>query len=206
MHLPLILAALAATATAALDALKIVQQIAPNATSCPDPVSDPNKECRTAEQAAPFIAQSMEQYGIYSPAQMAAVVALLAFESVDFRYKHNVYPGRAGQGTANMQTAQYNLLYAKQIEGVACKVAGIPAVEGQSNQTLNYILSLVQPDEHNFGSGPWFLKTQCGSHVREKLDENVDQGFEAYMQCVGVSVTEERRVYFERAKKAFGLA
>ncbi|KAK2593754.1 hypothetical protein QQS21_008515 [Conoideocrella luteorostrata] len=195
------LLALLTTAATALDAVKIVQQITPKATSCPDP-----KECRTAEQAAPWIAQSMTQYNIYCTKQMAAVIALMAFESVDFKYKHNVSPGRAGQGTANMQMAKYNLMYAKQIPGVKDQVANIPSVDGQSDETLNRILSLVQPDEYNFGSGPWFLATQCGQDVRDKLSANVDEGFQAYMQCVGVSVTDERKAYFERAKKAFELS
>ncbi|KAJ2962724.1 hypothetical protein NQ176_g10917 [Zarea fungicola] len=137
---------------------------------------------------------------------MAAVIALMAFESVDFRYKHNVFPGRPGQGTANMQMANFNLLYAKSIDGVKDKVADITSVNGLSNDRLNAILALVTPDETNFGSGPWFLTTQCGQDVRDALKANIDTGFTAYMSCVGVSVTDDRKAYLTRAKKAFGLA
>ncbi|KAG5973889.1 hypothetical protein E4U55_000193 [Claviceps digitariae] len=139
---------------------------------------------------------------------MAAVIALMAFESVDFQYKHNLYPGRPGQGTANMQMPNYNLLYAKQIPALrdqaTCQFP-FPTTDGQSPQTLQAILALVTPDEHNFGSGPWFLMSQCGGEVRDALARDVDDGFGLYMRCVGVEVTHERRAYLERAKKAFGL-
>lgn len=201
MLLSTTLLALAATATAQLDAVKIVKQIAPNATNCPE-----TKECRTAEQAAPFIAKSMTQYGVYCTKQMAGIISLMAFESVDFKYKHNVFPGRPGQGTANMQMANFNLMYAKSIDGVKDQVKDITTVDGASNDTLNHILSLVQPDQYNFGSGPWFFTTQCKQDVKDKFKKSADEGFAAYMQCVGVSVTDERKAYFERAKKAFGVS
>ncbi|KAG6003126.1 hypothetical protein E4U21_002324 [Claviceps maximensis] len=190
--------------TASLDTVRIIQQIAPRSASCPPD----NTECRTAQQAAPFIVQSLAQYKIYNPNLMAAVIALMAFESVDFQYKHNISPGRPGQGTANMQMANYNLLYAKQIDALRDETARLfpsATVDGQSPQTLNDLLALVTPDEYNFGSGPWFLMTQCGGDVRDALARDVDDGFALYMKCVGVGVTDERKAYFERAKKAFGL-
>ena len=192
---------LAALATA-LDAVEAIRQIVPDSASCPSPPGD----CRTAAQAAPFIVDSLHAYGVGCPGEMAAVVALMAFESVGFKYKHNVSPGRPGQGTANMQMANYNLLYAKAIPAVAGNVTGIASVDGLPDDKLNWILSLVTPDEYNFGSGPWFLTTQCGRDVRDKLRGNVDEGFQAYMQCVGVTVTDERKAYFDRAKAAFGVA
>ncbi|POR39140.1 Uncharacterized protein TPAR_00660 [Tolypocladium paradoxum] len=186
----------------ALDAVEAIQQVAPDATSCPSPPGD----CRTAAQAAPFIVKSLEAYGVGCPAEMASVVALMAFESVGFKYKHNVSPGRPGQGTANMQMAKYNLLYARAIPAVEGNVTDMASVDGLPGDKLNWILSLVTPDEYNFGSGPWFLTTQCGPDVRNKLRSNVDEGFRAHMQCVGVTVTDDRQAYFDRAKKAFGVA
>jgi hypothetical protein len=41
--------------------------------------------------------------------------------------------------------------------------------------------------------------------VRDSLKGDLDKGFEAYMGCVGVTVTEERKAYLTRAKDAFGL-
>ncbi|KAJ6783829.1 hypothetical protein PWT90_09289 [Aphanocladium album] len=200
------LAALTTAAAAAAPppkAADIIKIIAPGSVSCPP---SETQECRTADQAADFLIASMAKYKICTYNEMAAVLSLMAFESVDFRYKHNVYPGRPGQGTANMQMANYNLLYAKSLDGVRDKVADISSVDGLSPDKLNYILSLVTPDEHNFGSGPWFLTTQCDKSVRDALKANVDSGFATYMACVGVSVTDERRAYLTRAKKAFGLS
>ncbi|KAG5989372.1 hypothetical protein E4U52_005631 [Claviceps spartinae] len=178
-----------------------IQQIAPKSLSCL-PCS---LDCRTAHQAAPFIASSLKKYNIHDLNTTAALLALMAFESVDFRYKHNVFPGRPGQGTVNMQSANYNLLYAKSIPALKPLVASIPSVEGLKNETLNAILGLVTPDEYNFGSAPWFLVKQCGRDVLKALQRDLEDGFGAYMKCVGVEVSEERRVYLERAKKAFEL-
>ncbi|OAA32313.1 hypothetical protein AAL_01645 [Moelleriella libera RCEF 2490] len=184
------------------DAVRIVEAIAPNAKSCP---AD-NQECRTAAQAAPFIADSMTTWALGSVNQMAAVVSLMAFESADFRYKRNKWPGRPGQGTANMQMARYNLLYARAIDALRPQVANMTTVDGQGDDKLNWLVSLVsQPDEYNFGSGAWFLATQCPQDVRDELARDADRGFARYMGCVGVSVTDDRKAYFERAKKAFGI-
>ncbi|KAG6298444.1 hypothetical protein E4U09_000796 [Claviceps aff. purpurea] len=178
-----------------------IQQIAPKSLSCL-PCSP---DCRTAHQATPFIASSLKRYKIHDLNTTAALLALMAFESVDFRYKHNVFPGRPGQGTVNMQSANFNLLYAKSIPALKPLVASIPSVEGLKNETLNAILGLVTPDEYNFGSAAWFLVKECGRDVLRALQRDLEGGFGAYMKCVGVEVSEERRLYLERAKKAFGL-
>ncbi|GFP54953.1 hypothetical protein TASIC1_0004057800 [Trichoderma asperellum] len=192
---------LAAIAAAQLSAVPIIKQIAPGAENCAD-----TTECRTAEQAAPFIAKSMSDYKIYNVAEMAAIISLMAFESVDFKFKHNVSPGRPGQGTANMQMANFNLLYAQSIDSVKSKVSKFTTTDGLSPDDLNHILSLVQPDEFNFASGAWFYSTHCDASVKAALQANPDDGFKKYITtCVGTSVTDERLAYFTRAKKAFGL-
>lgn len=191
---------LATLVAAQLPAAAIVKQIAPGAENCAD-----TTECRTAEQAAPFIAQSMYDYKVFTTPEMAAIISLMAFESVDFKYKHNVSPGRPGQGTANMQMANFNLMYAQSIDSIKDQVSQFTTTDGLSSDDLNHILSLVQPDEFNFASGVWFYTTQCDSSVKEALWANVDTGFEKYMECVGVSVTDDRLAYLTRAKAAFGL-
>ncbi|KAH6984516.1 hypothetical protein BKA56DRAFT_630929 [Ilyonectria sp. MPI-CAGE-AT-0026] len=197
---PLLLA-FAGVALGSLNATTIIAEIAPGSESC----DAANTECRTAAQAGPLIANAMGKYGIYNVNQMAAIVALMAFESVDFAYKHNVSPGRPGQGTANMQMAAYNLLYAKSLDGVKDKVAGISSVDGLSDDKLNEILALVTPDEYNFGSGPWFITTQCEASVLTGLATDIDTGFQSYMDCVGTTLTDERTAYLTRAKEAFGI-
>ncbi|TFB07606.1 hypothetical protein CCMA1212_000216 [Trichoderma ghanense] len=194
---------LASLAAAQLPAVPIIQKIATSATSCAD--TSPESECRTAEQAAPFIAKSMSDYEIYTTPEMAAIVSLMAFESVEFKYKHNVSPGRAGQGTANMQMAQFNLAYAMSIPSLKDKVAQFSTVDGLADDALNQILALVQPDEYNFASGAWYYKTYCDASVKDALDANPDDGFAKYMACVGAAVTDDRLAYWNKAKEAFGI-
>jgi hypothetical protein len=56
-------------------------------------------ECRTAEQAAPFITKACANL---NKAECAATIALMGYESGDLKFKHNVTPGIPGQGTSNM--------------------------------------------------------------------------------------------------------
>lgn len=193
--------AFATLTLAQIQATPIILAIAPGSKSC----AADNKECRTAEQASPFLASAMSRYKLYNVNEMAAVISLMAFESVDFAYKTNQFPGRPGQGTANMQMAEFNLKYAKSIDKVKDKVADISSVDGLSDDKLNEIRALVIDDEYNFASGPWFLTTQCEPSVREQLRNDIDKGFAAYMSCVGVTVDEDRTAYLERAKKAFNI-
>lgn len=73
-------------------------QIAPKSKSCDNPPAA--GECATAEQAALFITASLQTYNVTSRAEQAAVIGLMAFESVEFKYNRNHFPGRPGQGSA----------------------------------------------------------------------------------------------------------
>ncbi|ORY57548.1 uncharacterized protein BCR38DRAFT_354673 [Pseudomassariella vexata] len=178
-------------------AAAIVQKIAPDSVTCSD-----TKECRTASQAAPFLINAMQKYGVTSPGEIAGVLALMAFESDSFKYKHNISPGRPGQGTANMQMIDYNIKYASSIPELVDEVSALGDIS--TDDQKNKLLALVTPDKYNFGSGPWFLTTQCAS-IRTQLQAGTDAGFAAYMGCVGVTVTEDRNAFWSRAKAAFGL-
>lgn len=185
------------------DMVAIVKEIAPESESC-----QAGGECRTAEQAAPFIEASLKKYSITHPNVQAAIIALMAFESVNFEYKHNVTPGRPGQGTANMQMATYNLMYANSLPEVKTKVAaaGYTSVDAMTDAQLNEMLGWVTVDEYNFGTGAWYLTTQCPATIREALIADIDTGFATYMSdCVGVEVTDERTAYLTAAKEAFSL-
>ncbi|KAI1866395.1 hypothetical protein JX265_007696 [Neoarthrinium moseri] len=189
----------ARSSTTDATAAALVAQIAPAAASA---TCSPTDECRTAAQAGPLLEQAMKDYNITSAGEKAGVYALMAFESVNFEYKHNVSPGRPGQGTANMQMFNYNLEYAKSIPALAGEVGKVGSTDTDAGK--NAVLALVTDDKYNFGSGPWFLVNHC-ANVRSTLAAGTDAGFAAYMQCVGVSVTEERNAYWQRAKAAFGL-
>jgi hypothetical protein len=85
---------------------KAILAIMPKSNTC-EGAKFPD-ECRTAEQAAPYIAKS---YASFSKGELAAALALMGLESDDLKYKHNVYPGVPGQGTANMMSPSVSLYF-----------------------------------------------------------------------------------------------
>jgi hypothetical protein len=168
-----------------------IQAIMPTSKSCagaqfPD-------ECRTAEQAAPFISKACADL---STGECAATIALMGLESVEMKFKHNVSPGRPGQGTANMMMAEFTLQYATDLFGA-------DQVNGKSPDE---VLAMVTVDEHNFASAAWFLKTACTADVRTALETGTNDGWIAYNKCIGVDGSlQERMAYWTRAQEAFGL-
>lgn len=75
--------------------------IAPKSGSCDD--APAKGECATAKQAAKFTAQSFDTYKVTSKAEQAAIISLMAFESDDFKYNKNHFPGVPGQGSKYSQ-------------------------------------------------------------------------------------------------------
>lgn len=71
--------------------------IAPTSKTCDNPPAE--GECATAEQAAKFAAQSFDNYKVTSKAEQAAILSLMAFETDDFKYNKNHFPGVPGQGS-----------------------------------------------------------------------------------------------------------
>ncbi|KAL5325874.1 hypothetical protein ACEPPN_007008 [Leptodophora sp. 'Broadleaf-Isolate-01'] len=187
----------------AAQAVDQILQIAPTSNTCAGaPVPG---ECATNTQAAPFLIAAMSKYEIFAPAEIAAVLSVVAFETADFKYNTNKFPGRPGQGTRNMQMANYNLQYALSIPELAPKVSAITtssSVDGLSDDKLNAIRALVLPDEYSWASGAWFLKTQCAS-IRSALQTGSQAGFEAYMGCLGVTADADRLAYWKRATASF---
>lgn len=189
------IAAMASVAVAQIPAAPVLEQICPN-TSCPEG----DQECRTAAQAAPWIAQSMLDYEIYNTKAMASVIALMAYESGDFKYKKNLNPDNHGQGTANMQSPSFNLQYAQSIPALKDKYAGKTNL---SPEELDSMLVDLMDDKYNFASGAWFLKTQCPSQLAGFESGDAQAAFLAHMGCVGVDMNDKRQAYFDLALKAF---
>jgi hypothetical protein len=71
--------------------------IAPATESC-DGAPFPD-ECADATQAAAALNKAFATYKITSKSEKAAIVAYEIFESGNFKYKKNHFPGRPGQGT-----------------------------------------------------------------------------------------------------------
>ncbi|KAI8951090.1 hypothetical protein F4801DRAFT_546338 [Xylaria longipes] len=191
------------TARDTKSAADIILEIAPASAKC----DSANDQCRTNVQVGPLMAKAAAQYGLDHAAPIAAMLALTAFESENYVFKKN-QGGTHGQGTSNMQMYNYNLLYAQSIPALGDKLKALGAPDALKTTTdtnlMDNVRALVIDDEYNFGSGPWFLSTQCPG-VIDKLKANADDGFTAYMSCVGTGITPQRQEYWSRAKQAFGL-
>ncbi|PKY04474.1 hypothetical protein P168DRAFT_311024 [Aspergillus campestris IBT 28561] len=175
---------------------KQIETIAPKSKSCD---SAPSKdECATAAQAAPAISASFNKYKVHSRAEQAAVIGLMAFESGDFKSNRNHSPGVPGQGTRNMQSPTYNQKYAASLPDIADAAK-------QASDADKVLDLLVKNKEYDFGSGAWFLTTQCEEDVRKRLQSGSEEGWKAYIRdCVGTEANGERREYWERAVNALG--
>ncbi|EAU32363.1 conserved hypothetical protein [Aspergillus terreus NIH2624] len=175
-----------------------IEAIAPSSKSCAN-VQVPD-ECATAQQAAPNIAKAFQTYKITSPAEQAAVIGLIAFESVEFRYNKNKSPGVPGQGTRNMQSPAFNKKYAESIPALAEKLA---PVADKPAEVLNLLLA---DERYDFASGAWFLTTQCTDAVRKQLQSGSEAGWRQYItDCVGTEANEDRKAYWQRAVQALGV-
>jgi len=182
---------------------------APGSATC-----DATASCRTAEQAAPFINQAFDKYEFATPGEQAAILSLMAFESGDFKFDVNLFPGRPGQGTRNMMTFPFILEYALEFdaEGVAAidptlsntstpdEINAVPA------DTMNAIRALVLSDELSFGSAAWFLREKCTADIAEGLQAGTEEAYSRYMTvCIGTTDDPARFEGYTRALGAFDL-
>lgn len=80
-------------------AASIIEAIMPSSTSCVGRGS----ECTTADDAGPYLADSMAHFGITSGIAQAGILSLIAYESLELQYKtnQNAEQKAAGRGTSN---------------------------------------------------------------------------------------------------------
>ena len=96
-----------------------------------------------------------------------------------------------------MQSPDFNVEYAESIDAISDEVA---EANGDKGKILDL---LVANEEYDFGSGAWFLTTQCEDNVREQLQSGSEEGWEAYItDCVGTEANEDRKGYWEAAVEA----
>ena len=94
-----------------------------------------------------------------------------------------------------MQSPEFNALYAQSL-GVAA--GGDPSV---------VLGKLIENGEHDFGSGAWFLTTQCSDVVRTGLESGKLAGWQSYIsECLHTTPTPDRQAYWERAAMAMGIS
>jgi len=186
-----------ASSKPALTAENIVA-IAPETANC-NGAAAPD-ECADAATAATALNKAFDTYNITSTGEQAAIVAYELFESANFKYSKNHYPGRPGQGTRMMAMPPFVKLYATSVVG-ADAVAKAEAAGGDAG--LNAVLALVNSDdEKSFGSAPWFLTTQCTPEVRAGLvAETVDGWHNFLTECVGTTLDPARDTPWVAAKQ-----
>lgn len=172
--------------------------IAPATASCAG--ADFPDECADASQAATAINKSFETYSITSVGEQAALVAYMLFESGNFKYKKNHYPGRPGQGTRMMAMPPFVKLYATSAAGGQ---AVAQAEVSGGDASLNAVLALVNSDdEKSFGSAAWFLSSQCTADVRAGLAAETVEGWHNFLTvCVGTTAAPERDTPWVAAKQ-----
>ncbi|CAK4028201.1 Hypothetical predicted protein [Lecanosticta acicola] len=156
-------------------------------------------ECRPASEAAPAISQSFVDYAVKTFNTQAALVALMLYESANFKYAKNHYPGIPGQGTRNMMSPTNVEKYAEWLvtnqpdSGITAQEISEAKAQGPTA-----VLDLVNAtNELSFGSAAWFLTTQCDSSVRAALDAGT--GWEQYLtSCIGTTATAERAAVYAK--------
>lgn len=84
---------------------QIIVAAAPGSAGC-----DGSASCRTADQAAPLIQAAFDKFNFNTPGEQAAIMALMAFETGDFKFDVNVFPGRPGQGSAYLRSISRTLI------------------------------------------------------------------------------------------------
>jgi hypothetical protein len=163
--------------------------ISPATQSCAG--ADFPDECADATQAATALNKAFDTYKITSKGEKAAIVAYEIFESGNFKYKKNHFPGRPGQGTRMMAMPPF-------VEKYATAVAGADAVTqakaAGETAGLEAVLALVNSDdEKSFGSAAWFVTTQCSADVRAGLVAGTTEGWHQFLTaCVGTEADPSR--------------
>ncbi|KAJ7140497.1 hypothetical protein C8R43DRAFT_928463 [Mycena crocata] len=172
-------------------------------------------ECRTAEQAAPFVNQAFRDFGIVTNGEKAALLSLMLFESGGFKFDINHSLNTPGQGTRNLMTFPFILEYALDTPSVAAQaqaLAGGNAAAAVPPDTQNAIRQLVLSDPLSFASAMWFYtqsgdaKTGCTATpgMVDGLQLATIPGWEQYItNCVFTTVTPERQAIYTKTLNVF---
>jgi hypothetical protein len=170
----------------------VVQAIMPSSGSCSG--AEFPDECATAEHAAPFVAHGWTTYNINSRGAQAATLALMAYESGEFKFNQAHFPPTPGKGTRNMQSPTFNVKYAAAVFGSSSSSDPITA--------LNSML----PDQYSFASASWFLAMQCPTVLRQ-FASDPDGAWTEYLgsSCIDTTDNSQRDAYWVSAKAALGV-
>jgi hypothetical protein len=99
-----------------------------------------------------------------------------------------------------MQSPAFNAEYASSIPAIKEQAK---AVKDDPDAVLDL---LVAVPEYDFGSGAWFLTTQCEEPIRTALQSGSEEGWKGFIvECVGTEANDARRGYWVSAKEALGV-
>lgn len=173
-------------------------KIAPNTATCDSPPAP--GECMAADMASMWLSLSFITFKIEDFNTRAALTALVLYESANFKYSINHFPGVPGQGTRNMQSTTYNQKYAQYLTSLTDSGITQGAVALATREGPAAVLNLVNTDRWSFASAAWFLTTQCSAEARSGLAEGTEIGWTNYLTgCVGTTATEERNEIWHAA-------
>ena len=173
--------------------------IVPKSASCPS-TGQYSDECVTATTAIGPINKSFSTYSISTPGEAAALIATMAYESGSFEYCIHHFPGPVpGQGTRNMQGYTFNLQYAQSLSALSGVLAG---AEAQGPDAVLQLL--IENADYDFGSAAWFYTSQCGASVKSGLQAGTQVGWEAYVECIGAGITDDRTALWTTAMQVLG--
>ena len=99
-----------------------------------------------------------------------------------------------------MQSSTYNLKYAQSIPALKPNMTEI-----NPSDVTAVLKLLTYYSNYDFGSGAWFLATQCDQTVRSGLQGGTAAGFATYLECIGTTETSDRDAYYQRAKSVLGV-
>ncbi|KAG0125145.1 hypothetical protein HOY82DRAFT_632507 [Tuber indicum] len=172
------------------------------------------EECHPAAEAVRGINTAFANHGLTKLGQKAALLGLMALESVDFTFNVNSFPGRPGQGTKAMLSFPHIYHYA--FSQPACTAEVLRISNGKflnvtfSNMDTIPIMdqkairALVLPEKYTYAAASWYLRNKCQASVRERLAEGGFEGFKEYIGgCIFAgNVTSERLAKWCSAVKA----
>lgn len=175
-------------------------KVAPSTASCSG--ADFPAECATASTAQTALQASFKDYEIVTFHTQAALVSLMLYESGDFKYNKNHWPGTPGQGTRNMMSPTFVQEYAEWLAVHMPKKSGITAANLATAKASGpaAVLELVnKKPENQFGSAAWYMIEKCPQSVRDGLAAGTQEGWSTYItSCVGTTLTADRTAIYEK--------
>ena len=110
----------------------------------------------------------------------------------------------------NMQSAAFNLQYARSIPSLSSSLTAITTATSAGQLTAaqqNSVRGLLTSnDQYDFASAVWFLTSQCPLSIRSELQTGSLAGWQGYVgSCIGTAATSDRQAYWQRACGALGV-